>query len=311
MPTALIKRLSLLIGIMLGAVLVVHTLIYLIPGDPAIMIAGDYANPEDIRAIRNELALNDPFFIRYLHYLKRLSVLDMGKSVYTGAPVTEILWERFPATLALAVIAMIIAGITGITFGIISAVWKGRAADYLILWSSSVFISTPIFVTCFVLSLVFSYYLNLLPPSGKQGMNPLYIILPALALGSRSIALIVRVVRNELLEVLRTNYIKAARSLGFHETRIILVFALKNIIAPVFTIILLDFGAYLGGAVVTETIFSWPGIGRLLIIALHKRDIPVVQGVILLGTFLFLAIGIAIEILQGVLSKNSRENAPA
>lgn len=311
MLTVLLRKILLTLGIMLGAVLVVHTLIYLIPGDPAIMIAGDYANPEDIAAIRNELALDDPFFMRYIQYLKRLSVLDMGRSVYTGAPVTTILCERFPATLALAVIAMIIAGIAGIALGIISAVQKGRAADYLILWSSSVCISTPIFVTCFVLSLVFSYYLNILPPSGKQGLNPLYIILPALALGSRSVALIVRIVRNELLEVMNTNYIKAARSLGFHEAKIICVFALKNIIAPVLTIILLDFGAYLGGAVVTETIFSWPGIGRLLIISLHKRDIPVVQGIILLGTFLFLAIGITIDMMQGVLSKKSPENSPS
>ncbi len=295
---AIAKKLPGLIGIILGAVLVVHTLIYLIPGDPALVIAGEYANPEDIEKIRQELALHESFWIRYGVYLSRMIRLDMGTSIYSGIPVIDIICERFPATLLLATVAMLVAAVFGIAAGLIAAVFQGRIADTAILWISSVFISTPIFVTCILLSLVFSYYLNLLPPSGKEGLNPAYLVLPAAALASRSLALIIRVVRNEMIEVLRKQYIRTARSLGFPETRVVLIFALKNIIVPVLTIVLLDFGAYLGGAVVTESVFSWPGIGRTLIVALYKRDVPVMQGIILFGTLLFVFLGGAIDLLQ-------------
>lgn len=137
-----------------------------------------------------------------------------------------------------------------------------------------------------------------------MGLNPAYIILPSTALASRSLALIVRIVRNELISAMRQGYIRTARSLGFSENRIILIFAFKNIIVPVASMILLDFGAYLGGAVVTESVFSWPGVGRLLIIALYKRDIPIIQGVIILGTVLFIIIGSIIDILQSLIERN-------
>ncbi len=299
----ILKKAAALILILLGAAFIVHTLIYLIPGDPAIVIAGEYANPDDIEAIRNELALNDSFLMRYAAYVARLFSLDMGNSIYTGIPVFNTILERFPTTLILACTSMIIAGLFGIAFGIITAIYRDRLIDNIILSVSSIFISTPIFVTCFILLLIFSYYLNLFPPSGKMGLNPSYIILPSLALASRSLALIIRIVRNELISVMKEDYIRTARSLGFPERKVILVFAFKNIIVPTLAIILLDFGAYLGGAVVTESIFSWPGIGRLLIVALYKRDIPVIQGVILFGTVLFIIIGFTIDILQGMVER--------
>lgn len=301
MLRSLIKRLLLLLLILLGAVMVIHTLIYLIPGDPAQVIAGEYANPDDVAKIRQELSLDDSFLVRYAAYVRRLAVLDMGASIYTGAPVAGIIWERLPATLVLAGVSMLLAGLLGILLGVLSARFKGRWPDDLVLWVSSAFISTPVFVACIVLSLVFSYYLNLLPPSGRHGWNPAYIVLPSLALASRSLALIIRVVRNELIEVMGRDYIRVARSLGFPEARIWLVFALKNVIVPVMAIILLDFGTYLGGAVVTESIFSWPGIGRLMITALFKRDIPVIQGVILFGTLLFILIGLVMDLFQNAM----------
>lgn len=284
--------------IILGAALVVHTLVYLIPGDPAVMLAGEYANPDDIDKIRQELSLDKSFWVRFFSYVSKLFMLDMGKSVYSGLPVLNTIIERFPATLWLASMAMIIAAILGITSGIIAAINKGRFIETIVLSTSSLFISTPIFVTGFLLTLIFSYYLNLLPPSGKSGSNPIYIILPSLALATRSIALIVRITRNELLSVLNSDYIRTAKSLGFPKRKIILVFALKNIMIPVITIILLDFGAYLGGAVVTESIFSWPGIGRLLIVSVYKRDIPMIQGVILFGAFIFIIIGLLVDMLK-------------
>lgn len=297
------KRLISLLFIVLGAVLVVHTLVYMIPGDPALLIAGEYANPDDIEKIRMELSLNDSYWTRYIIYVKRFCQLDFGTSIYSGLPVTQIIAERFPATLALASIAMIIASFLGIALGILSAYFKDTWCDRTILSLSSLTISTPIFVTCILLSLVFSYYFRILPPSGKQGLNPMYIILPSIALASRSIALIVRVVRNEMILILNQNYIKTARAVGFSESRIVLVFALKNILVPVLVVILLDFGAYLGGAVVTESVFSWPGIGRTLIVSLYKRDIPLMQGIILFGTLLFIFIGLLIDIVQNMIDR--------
>ncbi|MBP7584299.1 MAG: ABC transporter permease [Spirochaetes bacterium] len=295
---ALLKRALLAVPLLLGAALVIHTLIYLIPGDPAAMISGDYASAADIAAIRRELSLDEPFLHRFLTYLGKLAVLDMGKSIYTGLPVTTLIARRFPATLLLAAVSMALAAAAGIGLGVLAAARRGRRADTAVLWISSFFISTPVFVTCFILALVFSHWLNLLPPSGRQGLNPAYIILPAAALASRSLALIIRVVRNELIEVLKSNYIKASRALGIPEWRVVLVYGLRNVMVPAITIILLDFGAYLGGAVVTETVFSWPGIGRLLIMALQKRDLPLVQGILIFGTALFLLIGMMIELLQ-------------
>ncbi len=298
----LIKKTATLILLILGAALIVHTLVYLIPGDPAVAIAGEYAGEDDIRAIREELALDKSFITRYLFYVADLLTLDLGNSIYTGMPVLETIIERFPATLILALASMLIAGLAGIALGIISAVFKDTAVDKLILSFSSMLISAPIFVTCFILLLVFSYYLNMLPPSGRAGLDPRYIILPSLALASRSLALIVRIARNELLSVMKEDYIRTVRSLGFTKRRIILVFALKNIAVPVLAAILLDFGAYLGGAVVTESVFSWPGIGRLLIDSMSKRDLPVIEGVILFGTVLFIFIGFMLDIIQGMIT---------
>lgn len=299
------RRIVYLFFIIIGAVFIVHLLVYIIPGDPAIMLAGEYADPGDIEKIRMELSLNDSFWMRYFAYLYRLAVMDMGKSIYSGLPVIDIIMDRLPNTLLLACMAMIIAGIVGIIGGIFAALYKGRIHDSIILSVSSVFISTPIFVTCFILTLVFSYYFNLLPPSGMSGMNPAYFILPSCALASRSIALIVRITRNELIDVLNSDYIRTVKAMGFPGHRIILIFAFKNIIVPVLTIILLDFGAYLGGAVVTESVFSWPGIGKLLIVSVGKRDIPVIQGVILFGTFIFIALGFLIEIFQDMIVKRN------
>lgn len=244
---ALAKRAFRMVLVIIGAVLVIHTLIYLIPGDPAAMISGDYASQADLAAIRAELSLDQPFFTRYLAYLRRLAVLDMGNSIYTGLPVSTLILRRFPATLLLAGVSILMAAVLGIGLGVLAAVRRGRRADTAVLWTSSFFISTPIFVTCFVLTLLFSHWMNLLPPSGSQGLNPAYILLPAAALASRSLALIIRVVRNELIEVLKSNYIKAARALGFPEWRVVLIYGLRNVIMPAATIILLDFGAYLEG----------------------------------------------------------------
>lgn len=280
------------------AVLIIQSLIFLIPGDPAIMIAGDYASGEDIAAIRKELALDRPFFLRYVTTLRHLAQFDLGRSVHTGLPVRTLILERFPATLFLAAISMTIAVFLGLSLGIIAACRRGSGIDSAILWFSSLFISTPIFITCLLLTLVFSHLLGLFPPSGKEGFNLRYVILPSLALASRSLALIIRVVRNELVSVLASNYIKAARAMGIRRWRIVLVYALRNIIIPAATIVLLDFGAYLGGAVVTETVFAWPGIGRLLMQALAKRDLPLVQGIVLFSTGIFILIGMIIEFMK-------------
>lgn len=297
------KKILSAIIVFLGAVFIIHSIVFLMPGDPAQTIAGEYASASDIDAIRKELALDKGLITRYFIYIKQLSMFNLGTSIYSGQPVLKIILDRFPATLIIAFLSILIASFVGILAGIIAAVYKNSYIDASILWISSLAISTPVFVTCILFSLFFSYTLGIFPPSGKDGLNPLYMVLPSCALASRSIALIIRVVRNELLRVLDLQYITMARSLGFSSLKILFTFSLKNIIVPVLTIILLDFGAYLGGAVVTESVFAWPGIGRLLITALQKRDFPVMQGVIIFGTFLFVFIGILIDLFQKIISK--------
>jgi ABC-type dipeptide/oligopeptide/nickel transport system permease component len=268
------------------------------PGDPAQVIAGEYASADDVARIRQELGLDKGLLVRYGHTLAGMCVLDFGFSIYTRQPVWQEILRRLPATMALALAAMLLAAITGVLAGMGCAVWRGSRFDRAVLAASSLFVATPVFVTCIVLTLVFSFLLGIFPPSGMESFSPRFLVLPACALGSRSLALIIRVTRNEMAGVLDRQYITAARAGGHSEWRIISRYALANTLVPVATVILLDFGSYLGGAVVTETVFAWPGVGRLLVTALLKRDVPVVQGVVLFGTFGFIAIGRIISLLQ-------------
>lgn len=299
------KRAIYLVAVLLGAAFVIHSLVYLIPGDPAQMIAGEYASAADIARIRTELNLDTGFFQRYLLYISKLVRFDLGVSISSGQPVSSLIIERFPATLLLAFLSMCIAAVSGIFLGVVSAVARGHRVDRIILALSSLCISTPAFVTCILLSFVFSYLLGLLPPSGKQGLDPRYIILPACALASRSVALIIRVTRNEMISVLQKQYITTVRAFGFPERAVVWKFAFRNILVPVAAVIVLDLGAYLGGAVVTEMVFSWPGVGRLLMVAIQKRDIPLMQGVIIFNTVLFVIAGTSLDVLQSKFSSTA------
>lgn len=296
------KQMVYLLAVLLGAAFVIHSLVYLIPGDPAQMIAGEYASAADIARIRTELDLDLGFFARYAVYVSKLARFDLGTSISNGQSVSALIADRFPATLLLAAAAMLIAASAGISLGVVCAVSRGTLLDRFILSASSLFISAPVFVTCILLSFALSYCLGLLPPSGKQGLDPRYIIMPALALASRSVALVIRVTRNEMVSVLSTQFITAARAFGFPERTVVWRFALRNIIVPVAAVIVLDLGAYLGGAVVTEMVFSWPGVGRLLMTAIQKRDIPLMQGVIIFNTFIFVVSGVLLDFFQTRLS---------
>ncbi|MCX7678902.1 MAG: ABC transporter permease [Spirochaetes bacterium] len=301
---AFIKHIVFFIVAFAVAILIIQVLIFFIPGDPAMMMAGDYASANDIALIRKELGLDRPFYLRYAMTLKNLASFDLGKSIHTEMPVINLILERLPATLYLASLSMLIAAFGGLFFGIFAALNKGNKIDNGILWISSLFISTPIFITCLILTLIFSHALQMLPPSGKEGYDIRFVILPSFALASRSLALTIRIVRNELLGVLSSNYIKAAKAMGIRKWRIVFVHALRNIAIPVITIVLLDFGAYLGGAVVTETVFAWPGMGRLLIQALAKRDLPLVQGIVIFSTGIFIFIGQIIEFIRNFEKNN-------
>ena len=301
------KQVLYLVAVLLGAAFVIHSLVYLIPGDPAQMIAGEYASQADIARIRGELNLDLGFFPRYALYISKLARFDLGVSISNGQSVAGLILERFPATLLLAGTAMLLAACAGIFFGVIAAVSRGSILDRTILSVSSLFISTPVFVTCILLSFVLSYLLGLLPPSGKQGLDPRFIIMPAMALASRSVALVIRVTRNEMIAVLGTQFITAARAFGFPERTVVWRFAFRNILVPVAAVIVLDLGAYLGGAVVTEMVFSWPGVGRLLMVAIQKRDIPLMQGVIIFNTILFVLAGVFLDFFQSRLSAGRGE----
>lgn len=297
------KYFIILLAIFTLAILIIQILIFFIPGDPAMMMAGDYASDEDIAAIRKELGLDRPFFLRYLISLKNIFTLDFGRSVHTGLSVIDLILDRFPATAMLASISILFALVFGILCGIIAALNRGNIVDTGILSFSSLLISTPIFITCLMLTLLFSHVIALFPPSGKEGCDIRFIILPSIALASRSLALIIRIVRNEILEVLSSNYIKAARAMGIPQWRIVFIHAFRNIIIPTAIVVLLDFGTYLGGAFVTETVFAWPGVGRLLVQAIAKRDLPLVQGIVIFSTGIFIIIGNAIEMIRNYAKK--------
>ena len=292
------KQAAYLLAVLLGTAFVIHSLVYLIPGDPAQMIAGEYASAADIARIRAELNLDMGFFQRYALYVSKLVRFDLGASISNGQSVSGLILDRLPATMLLAGFAMLIASAGGIFLGVVCALTRGSLLDRSILSASSLFISAPVFVTCILMSFVLSYLLGLLPPSGRQGLDPRYIIMPAMALASRSVALVIRVTRNEMISVMQTQFITAARAFGFPERTVVWRFAFRNILVPVAAVIVLDLGAYLGGAVVTEMVFSWPGVGRLLMTAIQKRDIPLMQGVIIFNTFLFVAAGVFLDFLQ-------------
>ena len=280
---------------LIGVVSLVFFLIHLIPGDPVEYILGDSARPADREALRSELGLDRPLTVQYADYLSGLVRLDLGHSLHSKQPVSELLLERLPATLKLSLAAFLLAILIAFPLGVLAAPRSGTSWDSGAMVLSLLGVSIPNFWLGPMLILLFSLWLGLTPVSGME--QPGSLILPAVTLGVSLAAILARMVRSSLLEVLNEDYIRTARAKGVSEQVIVWKHALSNALLPVITLLGLQFGALLAGSVITEKVFSWPGVGLLLIDAIQQRDYPVVQGAVLLISISYLVVNRLTDLL--------------
>lgn len=280
----------------LAVVTLVFLILHLAPGDPARIGLGQVASSEDIERARAQLGLDDPLFIQYVRFLVRMVTGDLGTSFITHEPVVGLILSRLPVTLQLTFMAMLFSTIVGVSAGVISAVRRNTAYDYLTLTAAVIGYCTPNFWLALLLIIVFSVNLRWLPSIGKQALDLKYVILPTLSLSAPLIAIIARLTRAGMLEVINSDYVRTARAKGLAERAVISRHALRNALIPVVTVLGLQLGSLLGGTVVVETIFSWPGIGWLLFSGISQRDYPVVQGVVLFYSIVFMFVTLAVDI---------------
>lgn len=330
------KRLSLLVPTLFGVITMVFIMIALSPGDPARVMLGERATKESIEKLRVDLGLDKPLHIQYGRYLKRIVKLDLGRSIKTGQKVASEIKDHFPATFELTIFAMIFSTVLGVFIGIVSATKKDSWIDLGSMVGALVGVSMPVFWLALVLIIIFSIVLDIFPTGGrmdirlyftsitgfyvldgfliflKTGSPKIFLsalhhmVLPAVALGTIPLAIIARITRSSMLEVLNQDYIKTARSAGINERKIIFQYALKNALLPIITIIGLQFGILLSGAILTETIFAWPGIGKWLYHAIEARDYPAVQGGIIVISTAFVLINLIVDILYCLVNPKIR-----
>ncbi len=300
----LVRRLLLTLPVLLGVATLVFALIHLIPGDPAQAILGDTASEAEVAALRQRLGLDRPLLEQYGGFLMSAARGDLGTSLRSNAPVAQEIGDRLPATLELAAAAMLVAISVSIPLGIIAAVRRGTIVDHAATTLALTGISIPNFWLGPLLALVFAVELGWLPVSGRGTVANL--VLPAISLGAALAAILARMTRASLLEELREPYVQAARARGASSARAVLRHAFRNSLIPVVTLIGLQFGAVLTGAVITETVFAWPGIGRLLIQSIGFRDYPIVQGCILFIAAIYVGMNLLTDLAYGVLDPRIR-----
>jgi peptide/nickel transport system permease protein/oligopeptide transport system permease protein len=294
MSTFILRRLLLAIPTLFGVLVVAFLLLYIAPGDPVMSMVGERADEETIARLRQELRLDDPLYVRFGHYVGNVVTGDLGESYITGRPIVQDIKERFPKTLQLAGAAMLLAASIGVTLGILSARRPGGAIDRFGLGLAYVGISFPVFWVGLLLILLFAVTLHWLPPSGSGGLR--YLILPAVALGMRSIAFLARMTRSAMLDAMGSDFVRTARAKGLPEKSVVVRHALRNAAIPIITVLGLDFGSYLTGSILTETIFSWPGIGRYVVNAIARRDLPAIQGAVLFLSTVFVMVNLLTDL---------------
>lgn len=300
----IIRRLLSTIPVLFGISLLLFFLLRALPGDPAQVIAGELATEEEVSNIREQLGLNQPVYVQYAKFLLRIVQLDLGKSTRTQYPVTKEIAPRLLNTIILAVTATFLACLLGIPAGILAAVKPYTVMDMVVTVLALFGMSMPAFWLGLMLIVIFSVKLQLLPVGGTGGI--LYLILPSVTLAAYLLASIARNTRSSMMEILSQDYITTARSKGVREKMVILRHALKNSFIPVVTVIGLQFGSLLGGTVLTETVFAWPGLGRLLVYSILGRDYPVIQGGILIFALLFVLTNLLVDILYAYLDPRVR-----
>ena len=304
MVNFIVRRILQTIPVLFGVIVITFILMYMVPGDPVVSMVGERYDEETIHKLRKELHLDDSLPMQFVHYVSNVMRGDFGKSFITGGSVSEELLIKFPNTLILAVASMIIATITGLTMGIVSSLKPQSILDKITMFFALAGISAPVFWVGLMLILFIGVFLQWLPPTGFGGVE--YIILPAITLGLRSAAYLARLTRATMLDVLNQDYIRTARMKMLPEWEVILKHGFPNILIPIITVIGTDFGSYLSGAVLTESIFGWPGIGRYALEAILKRDFPVIQGTVLFMALMFILANLIVDIFYGIVDPRMR-----
>ncbi len=300
----ILRRLAMLIPVLFGVTIVSFSLLQIVPGDPAVLLAGEDANPDFIEAVRKEYGFDQPFHVQYFRFVSHAVIGDFGISIRNREPVINLLKQRFGFTVQLSFLSILIAAFIGLIAGVISATRQYSIFDNLSMVGALFGISMPIFWLGLLLMLVFSVYLGWFPAGGSGGLK--HLLLPAIALGAASAAVIARMTRASMLEVVRQDYIRTARANGLREWVVIYKHALKNAMIPVITVFGLEFGYMLGGAVLTETVFSLPGVGRLMVEGIFQRDYAVVQGSMLLVAATFVLVNLLTDIAYALFDPKIR-----
>jgi len=324
----IIRRILVVIPTLLGITIIIFMMLAITPGDPAELLLGERATQESLEAMREYLGLKKPLYVQYGMFLKRVAKFDLGETIWTRQKVYIEIMERFPATIELALAAMLISSFFGILLGIISATKQYSWFDYTSMLGSLFGVSMPVFWLGLVLMLIFSLTLGWFPMSGRLGVDVeltvitnfyvldailtenwaalknilMHLALPAMALSTIPLAIVARMTRSSMLEVLRQDYIKTARAKGLSEVKIVLKHALRNGLIPVVTVVGLQFGILLGGAILTETVFAWPGVGKWMFDGVVKRDYMVIQGGTLLVATTFVMINLVVDVLYAIIN---------
>jgi peptide/nickel transport system permease protein len=299
-----VRRLLIAFPSVLGVLIIVFLMVRLAPGDPAVFMAGEFAPPATIEAMRTRFGLDRPYHVQFGLYVGSLVQGDLGRSTRTQRLVIDDLKQFFPNTLELALGAMAIALLIGIPAGVIAALRQNTWTDLLVTVGSLIGVSMPVFWFGLLAMLYFSVQLGWFPVAGRGTLA--HLVLPAVSLGLGSMAIIARMTRSSMLEVLGLDYVRTARAKGLQGARVVAKHALRNALIPVVTVGGLQFGQLLSGAVLTETVFAWPGIGRLLVDSIRARDYPVVQGSVLLIAVTFILINIAVDLIYGFIDPRIR-----
>ena len=287
------KRLVAMVPVLLGVTLVIYLILNMAPGDPAKVILGEQATPEQIAELREEMGLNDPVLVQYARYIFNLVQGDMGESYNSGLKCNVEIFARFPNTLRLTICAISLAVILALPIGILAAVKQNSLFDGASMFIALIGLSMPVFWLGLLLILFFSLRLGWFPSSGADGWKSL--VLPTITLGFQQMASIARVTRSSMLEVIRADYIRTARA----KNKVITKHALKNALIPTVTVVGLQFGGMLGGSVMTESVYAWPGVGRLMVQSINKRDIPMVLGCVIMFSLTSSVVNLLVDVLYG------------
>ncbi len=305
MVAYIVRRLGLSVVIVTGVSFLVFLMIHLVPGDPVLVMLAESPSVQDRAALEQELGLDEPLYVQYWEYVSRAVHGDLGESIRLQVPVTTLIRARLPNTLELAVASLGLAVLVGVLLGTISAVYHRSAGDYAVMFGALVGVSLPSFFLGIMLLLFFGLKLDWLPIAGKtEGLKSL--VLPAVTLAVVPLAVIARLTRSSLLSALGEDYIRVARAKGLPRWKVVLRHALRNSLIPVVTVVGVQFGTLIAGAVIVESVFAWPGIGRLLVNAVNDRDFPLVQGIVLLVAVGFVLVNLVVDLLYPVIDPRVR-----